>query len=92
MLSLAEVWLTNFVIQYFELSLRVAKSASVARSMELNKVNVGKFFHPFHDLVDKHKFRPYKIFNIDVTGITIVQKKRFQIIGFKGRRQVGIIN
>lgn len=77
MLSLAEVWLTNFMKQYFELFLRVAKSASAARAMELNKVNVGKFFHPFHDLVDKHKFRPYKIFNVDVIGITIVQKNRF---------------
>lgn len=64
-----EDWLAGFMKRHPELSLRAAEPTSVARAMGFNRVSLNKFFDLLEELVDRYKFSPTKIFNVDETGI-----------------------
>lgn len=80
-------WLLAFMKRQKNLSLRKPESTSIARAMGFNKVVVTKFFDNLEILLEKHKFGPEAIFNMDETGMTTVQKPR-KVIAPKGSKQV----
>ena len=56
------------------------------------KENVDNFFDVYEVEMAKIKFNPTRLFNVDETGITIVQHKTSQVIGRKGKRQVATLS
>lgn len=83
-----EDWFSRFMKRHPQLSLRCAQPTSLSRATSFNEANVDCFFNNLQKVMDKYKFEPKDIFNVDETGITTVQKPN-RIIAKKGTRQVG---
>ena len=49
-----------------------------------------QFFDLYEKSIQKHQFKPERIFNLDETGVTTVQKPN-RILASKGKKQVGMI-
>lgn len=62
----------------------------MARVSGFTKEKVDRFFTILQDSMKKHQFSPSRIFNIDETGLSIVQKPR-KIVAEKGVKQIGRI-
>ena len=50
---------------------------------------VGIFFDSYEKELAAHDYPPSSIFNVDETGLTVVQKKQPKILALKGKRQIG---
>ncbi|KAJ8938360.1 hypothetical protein NQ314_011524 [Rhamnusium bicolor] len=53
--------------------------------------NVSRFYDNLEKEYNSHNFPPHRIFNVDETGLSIVQSKIPQVIGRKGKRQIAAI-
>lgn len=83
-------WLNGFLKRNSHLSIRTPESTSASRATSFNKHNVGDFFTKLSTVLDKYKFPPSRIYNLDETGVTTVLKPR-KIVAKKGIKQVGAI-
>ena len=88
---LGKDWALNFRKRHPELALRSPESTSIARARAFNKEAVALFFNLYENLHDKYHFKAERIFNLDETGITTVQKPG-KILAAKGKKQVGMIS
>lgn len=82
-------WLISFN-RMEDLSFRTPEATSMARVAGFTKEKVERFFRIFLECLTKYQFPPSRIFNIDETGLSIVQKPR-KIIAQKGAKQIGRI-
>ena len=89
--SAGKDWFYNFTHRHLELSLRSPKATSVARVCGFNKQPVEKFFTNLEVLIEKFHFTPNNIYNVDETGMTMVQRKSSKIMAMRSRLQVGSI-
>ncbi len=85
-------WLKMFLARHPELSIRTPQPLSAARMLGFTPENVARFFDVFEEEMKKIKFNPVRLWNVDETGITIVQHKTTQVIGRKGKRQVASLS
>lgn len=81
-------WLRLFLRRHEELSVRRPTGTSFARARGFNKENVLSFFNVLEKEYDKKFYPPERIFNVDETGLTVVQNKIANVIGRKGKRQI----
>lgn len=77
-----------FMKRHSDLSLRTAESTSLMRAVGFNRPQVERFFEGLENLMQKFNFTPYKIWNCDETGVSIVQKHA-KVLATKNQRQVG---
>ena len=83
-------WVQNFLSRH-GLSIRQPQGTSIARAVGFNKPQVQRFFNIYKELLQEiGDCAPSRIWNMDETGHTTVQKPG-KIIASKGSRQVGKI-
>lgn len=85
-------WLYSFLSRNKKLSLRDPESTSIARAKGFNRVAVKKFFDLLGSLINKHKFTPNNIYNVDETGILTVPNKPSKVLALRGKKQVGCLS
>ncbi|KAH9627647.1 hypothetical protein HF086_009797 [Spodoptera exigua] len=85
-----EEWFRMFMRRNPELSVRAAQATSLSRATSFNKTNEQGFYDNLSIVMDRYKFEPQDIYNIDETGITTVQKPD-RVIARRGSRQVGSV-
>lgn len=83
-------WFQNFMRRNAHLSLRTPEATSLSRATSFNKTNVNSFFEIYQRLLQKYQFNASRIWNIDETGVTTVQKPK-KIVAARGQKQIGAI-
>ncbi|KAJ8983067.1 hypothetical protein NQ317_007109 [Molorchus minor] len=81
-------WYYNFMERHPNITLRKPEATSVNRIKAFNQESVKLFFSNLELVYDKYKFTPDNIFNVDETGITVVQKP-VKCLAPKGLKQLG---
>lgn len=82
-------WLYGFLKRSPGITLRQPEGTSLNRIASFNKESVQLFFSNLQSVMEKFKFEPKNIYNMDETGITTVQKKCPKVYGCKGSKKVG---
>lgn len=83
-------WLEGFLARNNRISLRKPEATSINRVTGFNKEAVDEYFKNLTEVMLKKPLSPERIYNVDETGITNVQKPQ-KILGPKGQKQVGAI-
>nr|CAH7764117.1 unnamed protein product [Callosobruchus chinensis] len=84
-------WLYGFLRRNPEIKLMQPEGTSINRIASFNSESTKKFFANLKVLMDRYHFPPQKIFNMDETGVTVVQKKCPKVYGPKGAKKVGAV-
>lgn len=82
-------WLYSFLTRNPRLSLRNPEATSMARAKGFNRIAVEKFFDLLASLIEKYRFTPNNIYNVDETGILTVPNKPSKVLSLRGKKQVG---
>ena len=81
-------WLRNFMKRHPQLCYRTPRSVSISRAKGFTKENVDAFFDLLKPELEKINFNSSRIYNVDETGMTIVQGSRSKVISIKGKKEV----
>jgi len=83
-------WLYEFLQRNPRVSVCKVESMSINRIEGFNKKEVDYFYKNLEEIMDKNKYGPHQIFNVDETGILTVQESS-KVLAQKGQRRVGTI-
>ena len=67
-------WYYSYMKRFPDLSIRKAEGTSLARAMAFNRTTVNEFYDNLETVMNKFKFQPSDIYNLDETGATTVQR------------------
>ena len=70
------------------LSLRTPRKTSVARTMGFNKLQLEQYFQNLRTVLEKYKFPPNRIYNMDDSGFQTVPNKLPKHVAPTGKREV----
>lgn len=85
-------WFDHFMNRFKDrISIRRPTGTSFARAVGFTKESVSKFYDILEDVYDKNLYEADRIYNVDETGLSVVQSKIPQIVGLKGKRQIGAL-
>ena len=73
------------------ISIRKPEATSRGRALGFNKKSVKKNFDTLDAEYEKHQNPPNRIFNVDETGLSTVQRKHPLVVGMKGKKQIGAL-
>ncbi|KAJ8964903.1 hypothetical protein NQ314_004542 [Rhamnusium bicolor] len=82
-------WLYGFLKRNPKISLRQPEGTSLNRIAAFNADETKRFYSNLKNVIEKFKFQANRIFNMDETGLTTVQKKCPKVYGPKGVKKVG---
>lgn len=80
-------WYYGFMSRHPSISLRTPEATSLNRITAFNATEVNMFFDHLKRIQAKHNIPGHRIFNIDETGISTVQKN-YKILAPKGLKQI----
>ncbi|XP_072945514.1 uncharacterized protein [Epargyreus clarus] len=84
-----KTWLRLFLKRHKDkLSIRRPTGTSFARAFGFNKENVDNFFQLLEGIYEKNNYSADRVYNVDETGLTIVQSRIPEVIGRRGKRQI----
>ncbi|CAG5053987.1 unnamed protein product [Parnassius apollo] len=86
-------WLKGFLARHKKtLSIRKPTGTSFARANGFTKARMDEFYQNLEKVYDEKKFTASRIFNVDETGLSIVQSKYPKVIGRRGKKQIGAMS
>lgn len=80
-------WYYGFMSRHSSISLRIPEATSLNRITAFNATEVNLFFDQLKTIQTKYSIPGHRIFNIDETGISTVQKN-YKILAPKGLKQI----
>ncbi|XP_011706310.1 PREDICTED: uncharacterized protein LOC105461511, partial [Wasmannia auropunctata] len=80
-------WFYSFMKRHPTLSVRLPENTSMAQGF--NKEAVYYFFDVLQEIIRINRLDTTRIFNVDKSGFSTVQKKCSKIIGQKGKKRIG---
>ncbi|KAF2887625.1 hypothetical protein ILUMI_18548 [Ignelater luminosus] len=83
-------WLANFLKRNNNLAIRQPEATSLARCTIFYKNNVSRFFEKLGDIYQRCNLEPYRIWNMDKTGVNTVLGLN-KIVASKGTKQAGAV-
>ena len=85
-------WFDHFMNRHrSSFSIRKPEATTRGYTPGFNKESVKKNFDTLDTEYEKHQHPPNRIFNVDETGLSIVQSKHRQVAGMKGKKQIGAV-
>ncbi|ELU17237.1 hypothetical protein CAPTEDRAFT_202387 [Capitella teleta] len=83
-------WSTASMKRRSDIAIRTPEATSLGRAASFNKYNVSTFFDKLKSVYERENLVSGKIWNLDETGCTTVQKPN-KVIASTGMRQVGFL-
>lgn len=86
-------WFDHFMNRHKHvLTILKPTATSLSRANGFNAEAVNQFFDILEAEYAKHNYPADSVFNVDETGISVVQSKIPRVIGLRGKRQVGAMS
>ncbi|XP_022818636.1 uncharacterized protein LOC111351098 [Spodoptera litura] len=83
-------WYAGFMKRNASLSIRSPEATSLSRATSFNRTNVHSFFEKYREVLQRYNISPSRIWNVDETGVTTVQKPK-KVVAQRGSKQVGAV-
>ncbi|XP_064111430.1 uncharacterized protein LOC135218917 [Macrobrachium nipponense] len=77
-------WYYAFMARHPQLTLKASEGMSIARAVSFNKHSVGMFFYAYIEAMEKYRFSPDRIFNLDESSLNTVMKP-LKVVCKKGK-------